>query len=303
MNKIIIILFYLFISFNVFSMENSNWSDVYAQISPNELKKYKDIFLEYVREEKNHSTRPISDHDYWNRFTLDDSIAIPFLKHCSAKTTVIDLGGADGALSRLALFSGAVVYLIDINKAEIDKAKKDINNLPDDFRERFHAHCIDILKITQSFPNLQNGVDVAYAGNLLHVFDPKNTKEFFDMLNIILKPGSHFFGQVDTLYAKDEGYLMFQGDNGLFNDNYSLDNPYPGFINKKGIIHNYYTITILKHTAKHHGFEVIDIYYLSQYGEKINIEESKNSKIVDSQLYQYLREHKVGKINFYLKKL
>lgn len=228
-------------------------------------------FMECIQDES-WDSRNIKGKTDSVRFTASPRLVFDFLKDAysssydfskdalpSSQKTVMDLAGADGRVAELALFTGAKVVLVDINKDEIDEADKRIKKdrkLPKPLVANYSSYVADVLKMDEQFPGLHGQFDVIHMSNLMHFFNVEQTEKLLENLKLFLKEEGIVHGEIDSIYADPDKVAEFSKRR-------ESGDAHPGIFSIGHRIHNYYSIESLQELFEKSGFSISKLYYTS----------------------------------------
>ncbi len=236
--------------------------------------------------------RRIAGEKNSSRFIASPLLILDFLEACHSKDAqkqIIDLGGADGRVTELALFTGAKVHLLDRNMEEIEEGRERITRrIPQDFGQNFTLECKDVLDISS---DVVSQYDCVYVGNLLHFFAIDQMDKFFEILNRILKPKGKVFCQLDALYGLPlEKYQELQlKSSRVKNNKYSYASFY-----KEDTEHYLFTLATAAEIFEKNGFSILKNYYIDPFTFAVN------SNITDE---LELRICEASKVNLVVQKI
>ena len=139
-------------------------------------------------------------HPFGSAFCIHPEFLNYLIKNTKEKT-VLEVGGADGINSILLSLAGAKkIYMNDINKIEIERFKKNVKILPEDFRNgKFIAMGDDIFKYLKLFQKKNIKVDIVVMRNVLHFFNKNQEKEFFENIKKVMNKDALFYASVNGI--------------------------------------------------------------------------------------------------------
>jgi SAM-dependent methyltransferase len=155
--------------------------------------------------DKQHATRGANlegSEEY--KFTPNTS-AIEFAKHLKPKSSILEIGSANGRDARYWADNGHNVYAVDFSQVALDQLK--YLAMEQGVIEFVSPILHDISHGTLPLAGIPNSIDGFYARSALHIDDTQLYKFAFE-LNTILKPGAIIFiegkGPNDKKIARSE---------------------------------------------------------------------------------------------------
>lgn len=144
-----------------------------------------------------------SQKDYWNKqhikYSATDWIDKPTLfaqqviDYFPKDGRILELGAGQGQDTRFFASRGFTVTATDFSEQALDFSR---NKLPVDLTSKVEFQQIDLTSLLQ-FP--QATFDIIYSHLALHYFSKERTKELFDEIYTILKPGGIFAILTNTI--------------------------------------------------------------------------------------------------------